>query len=49
MGSLLGSFPDSSNRKQFWSNMSLELFQNLLGLYEQVDAFFSQTKKDSLQ
>lgn len=47
MASMLGSSGDAnSTRAKFWENMSYELFSNVLGLYEQIDAFFSHRSSD---
>ncbi|RDW80196.1 hypothetical protein BP6252_04834 [Coleophoma cylindrospora] len=47
MASMLGNPGDTnSSQAKFWQNMSYELFTNVLGLYEQIDAFFSHRSSD---
>lgn len=44
---MLGASGDSSSpQAKFWGNMSYELFSNVLGLYEQIDAFFTHRSSD---
>lgn len=43
---IIHATPDDGAPENFWKNMSIELFQNVLGLHEQIEAFFSLRSRE---